>query len=108
MRHEKPSLNNLNKVAKSLFKESLQIVLKRKNVSIDDYFTHFIGHSIGLEVHDIDCAILGPGSVFTIEPGLYFYGDENESLRSIGGIRIEDMYYINDRFELVCLSGNIH
>ncbi len=107
MKRETPSFNELHNVAKNKFKERLPAILKRKNVLVDDYFTHFIGHSIGLEVHDIDCPSLLPGCVFTIEPGLYFYNDPNEQLRSIGGIRIEDMYYITDDYELVCLSAKV-
>jgi Xaa-Pro aminopeptidase len=107
MQHETPSFSELHTLAKNKFKEHLPSILKRENVLVDDYFTHFIGHSIGLEVHDIDCASLLPGCVFTLEPGLYFYNDPDEQLRSIGGIRIEDMYYITDAYELVCLSAAI-
>lgn len=49
-----------------------------------DYFIHSIGHHIGLETHDVtpDQA-LKPGSVFTIEPGIYI---PDEAI----GVRIED------------------
>lgn len=107
MRHEKISLTELHRIAKNKFAEELPQILKKKTVSVDDYFTHFIGHSIGLEVHDIECGELFPGSVFTIEPGLYFHNEPNEQLQSIGGIRIEDMYLISFDYKLVCLSGHI-
>jgi len=51
-------------------------------------FTHGLGHSIGLEVHDgariaaTADIILREGMVFTIEPGIYISG--------FGGVRIED------------------
>ena len=49
-----------------------------------DFFTHGIGHHLGLEVHDADPASpLEPGMVVTIEPGIYI---EGESI----GVRIED------------------
>jgi Xaa-Pro aminopeptidase len=39
------------------------------------YYMHGVGHGIGLEVHDPDqfyfTGVLAPGSVFTIEPGIY-------------------------------------
>jgi Xaa-Pro aminopeptidase len=39
------------------------------------YYMHGLGHGIGLEVHDPDqysyTATISPGSVFTLEPGLY-------------------------------------
>ncbi|MHB1311786.1 MAG: aminopeptidase P N-terminal domain-containing protein [Gemmatimonadaceae bacterium] len=38
------------------------------------YYMHGLGHPIGLDVHDVDVSTFGPlepGSVFTIEPGIY-------------------------------------
>lgn len=57
-------------------------------------FGHALGHGVGLDVHETPT--LSPKStdtleknmVFSIEPGVYF----NDSF----GIRIEDLYYIND------------
>lgn len=50
-----------------------------------EFFTHSLGHSLGLEAHD-PCDYPGsplrPGSVFTNEPGIYLLGR--------GGVRIED------------------
>jgi Xaa-Pro aminopeptidase len=53
------------------------------------YFTHGIGHSVGLEVHDVyeTGAPLEEGMVITVEPGLYL-PEENI------GIRIEDMVLV--------------
>jgi Xaa-Pro aminopeptidase len=51
-----------------------------------DYFGHGLGHSVGLEVHDVyDYAAspFKPGTVMTDEPGIYLPGR--------GGVRIEDM-----------------
>jgi len=108
MKHKTPSsFTELHELAKNKFNERLPSILKKTNVTAEDYFTHFIGHSIGLETHDIHCELLSPGCIFTLEPGLYFYNDTNEQLRSMGGIRIEDMYYITEGYELVCLSAYI-
>ena len=55
-----------------------------------DQFPHGTGHGIGLEVHEPPWLsqsrgthVLGPGMVFSVEPGVYFPG--------WGGVRIEDL-----------------
>jgi Xaa-Pro dipeptidase len=55
---------------------------------------HHVGHSIGLEGHEApfldrgDEAVLEPGMVFTVEPGIY--------LRELGGFRHSDTVVITD------------
>ncbi len=60
-----------------------------KEVNLADYFTHSLGHGIGVNVHEYPYLspkkqdnILKNGMVFSIEPGVYFDGEF--------GIRIED------------------
>ncbi|MCU1308109.1 MAG: aminopeptidase [Acidobacteriaceae bacterium] len=64
------------------------------------YFIHGLGHYVGLNVHDAGevNAPLQPGAVFTIEPGIYI---PEENL----GVRIEDDFWVNERGELINLSG---
>ncbi len=59
------------------------------------YFGHSTGHGVGLEVHEAPNVseksedVVQPGMVFTIEPGIY--------LNHLGGVRIEDMVYVNGK-----------
>ncbi len=59
------------------------------------YFIHRLGHGIGQSVHepfDVSSANprqIQPGMCFSLEPGIYLEG--------IGGIRIEDLVYVDDQ-----------
>jgi len=66
-------------------------VLRRAKLA--RYFRHSIGHGVGLEIHELPRVAAGqqeqlhPGTVITIEPGVYIAGH--------GGVRIEDMVVVN-------------
>ncbi len=68
--------------------------------TLGKYFIHGLGHPVGLNVHDSTDrdAPLGPGQVFTIEPGIYI---PEENL----GVRIEDDYYVDQDGKLIKLSA---
>jgi Xaa-Pro dipeptidase len=57
-------------------------------------FTHRLGHSIGIEVHevgDVSCANtdeVRPGMIFSVEPGVYLEGET--------GVRIEDLVLVTE------------
>lgn len=58
------------------------------------YFTHRLGHSIGIEVHDfgdvssVNTDKVKVGQIFSIEPGIYIPGDV--------GVRIEDLVIVTE------------
>lgn len=65
-----------------------------KGYGLDGYFTHSLGHGLGLEIHEYPTLskkkkdALKNGMVFTVEPGVYFDGKF--------GIRIEDTCLLKD------------
>lgn len=58
-----------------------------------DPIPHSLGHGVGKKVHEnpkispVSPHIIENGTIFTIEPGIYIKG--------YGGVRIEDVYYLN-------------
>jgi Xaa-Pro aminopeptidase len=75
--------------------ESLGHATIRQDQSTEAGYVHSLGHGVGLNIHekpwfsqkDDASNTLMPGSVFTIEPGLY-YPDKGL------GVRLEDTYYV--------------
>ena len=65
-----------------------------REAGLDKYFTHSLGHGIGLQIHEYPMLsprgeeVLTDGMVFSDEPGLYFEGEF--------GIRIEDSICLRD------------
>lgn len=66
------------------------------------YFIHGLSHYVGLNVHDANDydVPLSPGSVFTIEPGIYI---PEEKL----GVRIEDTLYVDQDGKLINLTATL-
>lgn len=57
--------------------------------SLDKFFSHSLGHSVGVDIHEMPAfsprcdEVLKEGMIITVEPGVYLEGDF--------GLRIEDM-----------------
>ncbi|MDR0855732.1 MAG: Xaa-Pro peptidase family protein [Christensenellaceae bacterium] len=72
-----------------------QVVDFFKENGADQHFTHSLGHSLGVEIHEKpgfrtnDSSKLAVNNIITFEPGLYFEGKF--------GIRIEDMAIITEK-----------
>ena len=80
------SFSKLNDIAREHLR---QAGTAKGGKTLDHYLTHFLGHAVGLEVHDPTerNEPLEPGMIITIEPGLYI---PEEGI----GIRVEDMILI--------------
>ncbi|MBX7408679.1 aminopeptidase P family protein [Clostridium chauvoei] len=88
------SFIELNKQSKKwIAKECIELGLIDKEEDVSKYYYHSIGHSLGMDTHDIELnnrdVIFEAGMVYTVEPGIYI---EEESI----GIRIEDDVLITE------------
>ncbi len=91
----KPGMTLSKEGPNSLYRIALDYLNSHRADGIEGglgrYFTHGIGHHVGLDVHDANDPErpLAPGMVITIEPGLYI-PEENV------GIRIEDVVLVTE------------
>lgn len=69
---------------------------------LSNYWIHGLGHMVGINVHDPANypAVLKPGMVFTIEPGVYI---PEEKI----GVRIEDTFVVGQDGKLIDLAASL-
>ena len=95
-------MSDLNKLAKDLLAGKCRELglIGDNDDDVMNYYYHSIGHSLGLDTHDVGGRdlVLEPGMVLTIEPGLYI---AEEAI----GVRIEDDILVTvDGFENLSAS----
>lgn len=99
---------SFKKINKKMFEGITKILLEsnflkgslKENInkkSYQKYCPHSVGHLLGLDVHDVtfkrtEEAILKPGMVLTIEPGIYISNQDKKAEKDLKGLglRIED------------------
>ena len=82
--------------------EKMGHITVRKDPKTEQGYVHSVGHGVGLRVHEMPFSgtdstpedALLPGTVFTIEPGLY-YPDHG------AGVRLEDTYWMDSKGKAV-------
>ena len=80
--------------------EAMGHTTPRQDPQVESGYVHSLGHGVGLNIHEKPwfsrkedpTNALVPGSVFTIEPGLY-YPDKGM------GVRLEDTYFVTSQGE---------
>jgi Xaa-Pro aminopeptidase len=78
-------MRQLNKAARHVIEQA----------GFGNYFTHGVGHCVGIDVHDPTPKVLATNMVVTLEPGIYIpHGAKVDPAYWDLGVRIEDTYLV--------------
>ena len=99
------TFKEINKKATDLIaEECIKLGLIKEKSEVSKYYFHSIGHSLGLDTHDLETPhrdiTFKEGVVYTVEPGIYI---EEENI----GVRIEDDILVTTDGVINLTSGMI-
>lgn len=99
------TFKDINKKATELIaEECIKLGLIKEKSEVSKYYFHSIGHSLGLDTHDLETPhrdiTFKEGVVYTVEPGIYI---EEENI----GVRIEDDILVTKDGVINLTSGMI-
>lgn len=95
------SWNDISETAAGIVEDgliALGLVKEKNGREFRRFYTHGLGHSVGLNVHDVSSPVMEAGVIYTVEPGIYIQeGAEGVDAKYYNiGVRIEDTVLVTE------------